>query len=159
RLPSAVIAVHRGQLDVAREHAERGLELGHEQFRGRPVQLMAVLGLVARWSGDPSTAEEWFETSERRASELGWGEPSIRWWTADYAEMLLEAGRIDDAARLVDVWESQATRVTREWVLANVTRCRGLVAAAQGDLVRADSVLDRALLQHEQVGDPFGTAR
>jgi hypothetical protein len=66
------------------------------------VQLMAVLGLVARWSGDPSTAEEWFETAERRASELGWRGPSIRWWTADYAEMLLEAGRIDDAARPPD---------------------------------------------------------
>ena len=56
-LPSAVIAVHRGQLDLAREHSERGLDLAHEQFGGRPVQLMAVLGLVARWSGDPSAAE------------------------------------------------------------------------------------------------------
>ena len=44
-LPSAVIAVHRGQLDLAREHAMRGLDLAHEQFGGRrPVQLMAVSG-------------------------------------------------------------------------------------------------------------------
>ena len=86
QLPSAVIAAHRGQLDLAREHSERGFDLAHEQFRGRPVQLMAVLGLVARWSGDPSAAENWFEKADRRASELGWGEPSVRWWTADYAE-------------------------------------------------------------------------
>ena len=32
-LPSAVIAVHRGQLDLAREHSERCLDLAHEQFR------------------------------------------------------------------------------------------------------------------------------
>ena len=158
-LPDAVIAVHRGQLDLAREHSERGLDLAHEQFRGRPVQLMAVLGLVARWSGDPSAADEWFEEADRRASELGWGEPSVRWWTADYAEMLLEDGRIDDAVRVVDVWEADAARVAREWVLAHVTRCRGLVAAAEGEVPRAGSLLEQAVEQHEDVGDPFGAAR
>ena len=158
-LPSAVIAVHRGQLDLAREHSERGLDLAREQFRGDPVQHMAVLGLVARWSGDPSAAENWFEKADRQASELGWGEPSVRWWTADYAELLLEDGRIDAAVRVVDVWEADAARVAREWVLANVTRCRGLVAAAEGDVARAGSLFERAVAQHEEVGDPFGTAR
>ncbi len=158
-LPSAVIAVHRGQLDLAREHSERGLGLGDEQFRGHPVQLMAVLGLVARWSGDPFAAKNWFEKADRRASELEWGEPSVRWWTADYAEMLLEDGRIDDAVRIVDVWEADAARVGRAWVLAHATRCRGLVAAAEGDVGRAGSLLERAVEQHEGVGDPFGTAR
>jgi DNA-binding CsgD family transcriptional regulator len=158
-LPSAVIAVHRGQLDLAREHSEQGLDLAHEQFRGHPVQLMAVLGLVARWSGDPSAAENWFEKADRRASELGWGEPSVRWWTADYAEMLLEDGRIDDAVRIVDVWEADAARAAREWVLAHATRCHGLAASAEGDIARADSFLGRAVAQHEEVGDPFGTAR
>src|SRR5262249_60450066 len=52
-----------------------------------------------------------------------------------------------------------ATRVAREWVLAHATRCRGLVAAAQKELDRADSLLERAVAQHEEVGDPFGTAR
>lgn len=158
-LPDAVIAVHRGQLDLAREHSQRGLALAHEQFRGRPVQLMAVLGLVARWSGDPSGASEWFENADRRASELGWGEPSVRWWTADYAEVLLEDGRIDDAVRVVDVWEADASRVGREWVSAHVTRCRGLVAAAEGEVPRAASLLEMAVEQHEDVGDPFGAAR
>jgi DNA-binding CsgD family transcriptional regulator len=158
-LPSAVIAVHRGQLDLAREHSEQGLDLAHEQFRGHPVQLMAVLGLVARWSGDASAAENWFEKAGRRASELGWGEPSLRWWTADHAEMLLEDGRIDDAVRIVDVWEADAARAAREWVLAHATRCHGLAAAAEGDIARADSLLGRAVAQHEEVGDPFGTAR
>ena len=158
-LPSAVIAVHRGHVDLAREHAERGLELAHQQFRGRPVQHMAVLGLVARWNGDPSAAERWFEEAGRRASELGWGEPSVRWWTADYAEMLLEDARIDDAVRVVDVWEADAARVARDWVLAHATRSRGLVAAAEGDVAGAASLLERAIAQHEEVGDPFGRAR
>jgi DNA-binding CsgD family transcriptional regulator len=158
-LPTAVIAVHRGQLDLAQEHAERGLELAHEQFRGDPVQLMAVLGLVARWSGDPSEAEKWFDRAEGRVSELGWREPSVRWWTADYAELLLEDGRIDDAIRTLDTWEADAMRVAREWVLAQATRCRGLVAAAEGDVDRAGSLLGLAVARHQEVGDPFGTAR
>lgn len=158
-LPDAVIAVHRGQLDLAREHSERGLDLAHEQFRGRPVQLMGVMGLVARSSGDRPAAYEWFKEADRRASELGWGEPSIRWWTADYAEMLLEDGLIDEAVRVVDVWEADAVRVARAWVLAHVTRCRGLVAAAEGDVPRAVSLLEQAVEQHEHVGDPFGAAR
>lgn len=158
-LPSAVIAVHRGQLDLAREHAQRGLALAHEQWDGHPVQLMAVLGLADRWSGDASAAATWFAKADRRASELGWGEPSLRWWTADHAELLLEEGRIDDAVRTVDVWEADAARVAREWVLAHAIRLRGLAAAAEGDVSRASSLLEQAIAQHEEVGDPFGTAR
>ena len=44
-------------------------------------------------------------------------------------------------------------------MLAHVTRCRGLVAAAQGNGERAALLLQRAVDQHEEVGDPFGRAR
>jgi DNA-binding CsgD family transcriptional regulator len=123
------------------------------------VQLMAVLGLVARWGADASAAEKWFEKADRRASELGWGEPSVRWWTADYAELLLEDGRIEGATRVLEVWEADAARVSRDWVLAHATRSRGLVAAAQADVDRAISLLERAVTQHVEVGDPYGNAR
>ena len=73
--------------------------------------------------------------------------------------MLLELGRIDDAVRVLDVWEADATRLGRDWVLAHVTRCRGLVAAAQGDVDRPLALLEQAVAQHEAVGDPFGRAR
>ena len=49
--------------------------------------------------------------------------------------------------------------VERECVVAHVTRCRGLMAAAQGDVDLASSELQRAVAQHEAVGDPFGEAR
>jgi len=60
---------------------------------------------------------------------------------------------------VLDVWERDAARLGREWVLAHVTRCRGLVAAAQGDVDRAGSLLEQAVTQHGEVGDPFGRAR
>jgi DNA-binding CsgD family transcriptional regulator len=158
-LPSAVIAVHRGQLELAREHSERAFELAEEQFGFHPPQHMAVLGLVALWSGEPSTALMWLEKANRQAATLGWREPSVRWWSPDHVELLVGLGRIDDAARVVDVWEADAVRVAREWVLAHVTRCRGLVAAGQGDVEQALDLLARAVAEHEGVGDPFGRAR
>jgi DNA-binding CsgD family transcriptional regulator len=158
-LPIAVIAAHRGQLELAREHSERALKLAEEQLSLHPPQHMAVLGLVALWGGDSPAAAEWLGKADRRAAELGWGEPSVRWWSSDYAELLLELGRIDESVRIVDGWEADAARVAREWVLAHVTRCRGLVAAARGDIDQAASLLQQAVEQHEEVGDPFGRAR
>ena len=47
----------------------------------------------------------------------------------------------------------------RDWVLAHVTRCRGLVSAARGHVSEAASLLEHAVRQHETVGDAFGRAR
>jgi DNA-binding CsgD family transcriptional regulator len=44
-------------------------------------------------------------------------------------------------------------------VLAHATRCRGLVAAAGGDAARADSLLQQAVVRHEEVCDLYGRAR
>jgi DNA-binding CsgD family transcriptional regulator len=158
-LPIAVVAVHRGQLELAREHSKRALELAEEQLALQLPQHMAILGLVELGSGDRSAATEWLGKADRKAAVLGWREPSVRWWSSDYAELLLELGRIDDAIRVLDAWEADAVRVGREWVLAHVTRCRGLVSAAQDDVRRAASLLEQAVAQHEDVGDPFGRAR
>jgi hypothetical protein len=38
----------------------------------------------------------------------------VRWWTAEHVELLLELGRIDDAAHLLDLWEADAARVARD---------------------------------------------
>ncbi len=50
-------------------------------------------------------------------------------------------------------------RVGRPWVLAHATRCRGLVAAAEGDTDGATRLLQQAVAHHEAVGDPFGRGR
>jgi DNA-binding CsgD family transcriptional regulator len=158
-LPNAVIAVHRGQFDLARRHSERALELAKAQFGFHPPQHLAVLGLVELANGDRSAAAAQFEKAERRAATMEWREPSVRWWTGDHAEVLLELGSIDQAVRLVDAWDEDAVRVRREWVLAHVRRCRGLVAAASGNVEQALVLLEQAVDEHEKVGDPFGRAR
>jgi DNA-binding CsgD family transcriptional regulator len=158
-LPIAVIAVHRGQFELAREHSQRALDLAEEQFGMHIPQHRAILGLVALSKGDVSAADGWLDEADRRAAVVGWSEPSIRWWTGDRVELLLELGRIDDAVRVLDVWEADAVRVAREWVLAHVMRCRGLVAAARGEVEAALNLLAQAAVEHETVGDPFGQGR
>ena len=158
-IPSAWVAVHRGQLELARREAERGLELCEEQIGFSPPLLQAVPGLVALWSGDAAAGADCLEHADRQAQVLGWGSPDARPWTADYAEALLELGRVDEAVRVVDRWEADAARLGRDRVLAHVTRCRGLVAAARGAVDDATSLLELAVARHHEVGDVFGHAR
>ena len=97
--------------------------------------------------------------AEAAADAAGWGEPHLRWWRADYAEALIALGRTDEAVALLNAWESDAERVGRHWVLAQIARSRGLVEAAQGNVEQAMTALDDAVAEHEAVGDPFGRAR
>jgi DNA-binding CsgD family transcriptional regulator len=158
-IPSAWIALHRGQFETAREEAERGLELCDRQVGFRPPLLLAVLGLVPLWSGDAAAAAAVLGEADRCAETLGWGEPMGRPWTGDYVEALLEIDASEDAVRILDRWEADARLRDRQWVLAHVTRCRGLVAAASGQVAVAETHLARAVLDHERAGDRFGRAR
>jgi DNA-binding CsgD family transcriptional regulator len=158
-IPITWVAAHRGLLELAQHESERALKLCEEQIGFHPPLLEAVPGLVALWRGDPATAAERLGEADLQAAALGRGAPDARPWTADYAEALLELGRIDDAVRVIDVWEADAMRLARERVLAQVTRCRGLVAAARGAVDEAVSLLEQAAARHNEVGDAFGRGR
>ena len=154
----ARIAAHRGELGRARELAERSRALAHAQ----PLILAGqdgVIGLVDAWSGKPHEAIARFAAADQGRYGTGVRDPSDFWRRAEYAEALLEVGRIGDAVDLLDVWVTDAARLGRERVLAQVARCRGLVAAAGGDLEAALALLEHAVSRHEAVGDPFGRAR
>jgi DNA-binding CsgD family transcriptional regulator len=158
-IPSAWVAVHRGRLELAQAEAARALKLCDEQIGFHPPLLLAVPGLVALWSGDAVTAADVLGKADRQAAALGWGAPDARPWTPDYAEALLELGRVDEAVRVIDLWEADARRLGRGRVLAHVTRCRGLVAAASGEVDEAVFLLKQAITRHDEVGDAFGQAR
>ena len=155
-LSPALIALHRGQFAVARDHSRRALSLAKGHLLPQHV---AILGICDLWSASPAAALTNFIRAEQTADARGWDEPNLRWWRAEYAEGLLQLGRIDGAARLVADWETAAERVGRDRVLAQAVRCRGLIAAARGDLPAALHLLGEAVDRHDAVGDPFGRGR
>lgn len=158
-LPIALIALRRGRLEEARAHSERGLELARTQFGLHPPQHVAVLALASFRSGDLAKAAAGLAEADRQAARLGWGEPTIRWWCDEHVELLLELGRIDEAARVLDAWQRNAAHLGRRWVLAHCRRCHGLLAAARGNVDGALFELEQAITEHEAAADPFGHAR
>ena len=158
-LPGAWTAAYQGRLDLARQLAERGLGLCEEQIRVAGPLFPGVLGLVATWSGDVESGVAQFAEADRLAFAVDWRNPHMRPWTPDYVEALLELGRIEDARSVLDVWEADAIALARPRVIAHVTRFRGLIAAAEGRVNDAASLLEQAIQEHEQIGDRFGRGR
>ena len=154
----ARIAAHRGDLEDARGAAARGRQLADELpvYRGF---CEAVLALVDLWSGDAHSATTHFAAAEEALDTVEFKEPVLRWWRADYAQALLALGWAGQAVELVDSWEADAAHLGREWVLAEATRSRALLAAARGELHEAQALLELAVGLHEAVGDPFNRAR
>ena len=152
-----------GELELAREHSERALELAGA----------AVRAPSAAAPGDPRARRaverrrgrrrvEWLEQGGRgRPPTLGWGEPSIRWWTRRLRRGAARARpRSTTRCELLDVWEADAARLGRDWVLAHVTRCRGLARRRRRERRSGRRrSCEQAVAQHEAVGDPYGRAR
>lgn len=154
----ALIAAHRGEVDRARVLAERARVLA----ANRPVIRAGqdgVLGLLALWSGDPGGAAAYFATADDARRGTGVREPATFWWHAERVEALLALGRVEEAAGLLDAWEADAARLGRTVMLAHARRCRGLIAAARGNVEEALRQLEEAVPLHKSVGDAFGLAR
>jgi len=154
----ALVAAYRGRLNRAGELAEQSLRLT-ETSGTLLAAPSATLGLIALWGGDAPAAVARFAAADRAAARAQQDEPSMHWWCGDHVEALLELDRIDDGVTLLDGWEDGGRRLGRTWVLAQTARCRGLVAAARGDVGSAEELLDAAAARHDELGDPFAKAR
>jgi DNA-binding CsgD family transcriptional regulator len=158
--PLALIAAHRGDEQAARTFAEAGIRAMEAQgqvllaggFHG-------IIGQVELWSGNPALAAKRFASAATARRAVGYRDPAQARYEADHIEALVELGRIGDALEVLEPWESDAERLDRAWALAQTIRCRGLVAAARGDLDLAIELLGESVARHSAVGDPFGRAR
>ena len=153
--PSALIAAHRGDLARARRLAE---EMVPARRAARHEALRRTRDARDSWSSGAGTAEaalEWFSKAERITDAADGAEPTMSWWRAEQAEALLELGLVDDAEARIDAWEAAARRLDRAWPLAEAVRCRGLVAAARGDVDEAIALLEQAV----EVSSGFGRGR
>jgi DNA-binding CsgD family transcriptional regulator len=155
--PAALLALHRGEFERARSLAEHALSIQRETQAIKGYR--AIIATCHAWTGDTDPAILEFARAEEKAGAPGVEDPSMRFWVPDYVEALLLRGRIDEAADLVDDWETAARQRRRNRLVAPVLRCRGLIAAARGDIAGAIGLLEMAVTRHQAAGDPFGQAR
>jgi len=156
--PLALVLAHRGDLERAGEVADRAREVVAEE--GALLGgLIAIRGVVDAWRGEPAAAAESFRAAEVMSDRAEWGEPALRWWRADAIETLLALGRTEEAQSLLGSWQAAAESTGRDWVLAHVARCHGLVHAARGEVAEALAALDEAAERHAAVDDAFGRSR
>jgi DNA-binding CsgD family transcriptional regulator len=155
-LPGALIQLHRGELDAVRSEALALIENDED----RPLDhAFAIVATCDLWSGDVERSVPRFARAEQAADERGIGEPAMRRWRPDYAEALVRLGRLEEAVALIDAWDHDARPLRRHRVLADVTRSRGVIAAARGRHDEAELLLIEAAGAHLAAGDSFGRAR
>jgi DNA-binding CsgD family transcriptional regulator/exonuclease VII small subunit len=91
--------------------------------------------------------------------ELGSPEPGIIPCLPDAIEALVSLRRLEEAEALLERLERQGRALDRPWAIATAARGRGLLTAARGDLPRARSALEQALVEHRRLPQPFELAR
>jgi predicted ATPase len=140
----AHLLLAEGQLDDARRHLERALDLraGLGDRRGRGLALSG-LGLVETAAGDYDAAELYLAEAYdifRRAGDR-WGIASTLWRTADLA---LARGRLDDAEAALEEARSVLGPTQRERWIASTLVGLAEVSLLRGGGERAAELLGEA---------------
>jgi DNA-binding CsgD family transcriptional regulator len=155
-----LVLAHLGRLDEACEHAElaRGLALesGDMTIRQRAE---ATLGFAALSRGDAAEAAEWLGPARAELQRQGIGELSISQVVQNEIEALILLGRLEEAGGTIVFVEEQGSASGRAWHVAVAARGRALLAAAGGDHEAARAHVERALLAHERLPQPFERGR
>ncbi|WP_112246387.1 helix-turn-helix transcriptional regulator [Kribbella monticola] len=149
-----------GTATMARELAEAALEgvrvVGNDEWIGPALAGMGQVGVLA---GDPQRAVEAFDA----IADCGEGampyDPAVIPWHADYAEALVAAGRLDDAARLIAEIRQRAETLDRGVVLIGLARSEALLIAKQGDPAAALDLLEKTVVTAGDRVYPLDIAR
>ncbi len=106
------------------------------------------------------SSERYREAAEAfRPSTTGWIDPGHRLITPNQIEAYIGAGRLDEAAGLLEDWESLGRRLDRPRALATAARARGLLLAARGAHDAALVAFEDAMAEHDRFESPFERAR
>lgn len=123
-----------------------------------PVWDLAALGHLELSRGNLRAADEYLRPLPAYLVSFGWDDPADQLWP-DAIETLVGLGELDEARSLLELFEERAQRLAGPWPLAAAARCRGLLAAAEGDIAGAFESFSRSLAEHERTESPFERAR
>jgi DNA-binding CsgD family transcriptional regulator len=149
----------RGRVEAARAAAERGLELceetGNEIFT---VRNLYVLGFLALSTGDATAADGILAPLPERLRTDGYGQVNVLQVLPDAIEASIAVGELDRATAQLEYLNETASHGIA-YAQARAARCRGLLAAANGEQEAALSAFEDALAAHERLPDPLEHGR
>ena len=151
---------HCGRVEEAQEAAAVALDLAEKtQMTLAQHFATAALGLLGLSLGHAEEASARLAPLVAFARAEDTCEPGVIRFVPDHVEALIELGRLDEVEELLDWYETNARRLGRRGALASALRCRGLLAAAAGDLDRSLALFEQALEEHDAAPLPFDRAR
>lgn len=155
----ALVEAHLGLAQSAMAKIESGLELV-DRLGVMPagMEMLATRGFLELSLGDADRAVATFAELTEAVERAGFTEPALFRQHGDAIEANVVLGRLEEAAALTAELERLGEVLDRTWVRMIAARSRGLLLAAQGDLARAQTSLEQALVL-EQRGEPFERAR
>ncbi len=157
---AAIVDAHVGRLEEALEAAETGLaaaEHAHDALHA--LRFRAVLGFVALSRGDAVLAHSQLASACEALREMDIGVFSEFYVIQNEIDALVTLGELDQADGLVELLERKGAPLRQAWALAVAARGRALVLASRGDVDGARASLERALVAHERLPDPFELGR
>ena len=145
----ALLETDLGLVDEARASAEEGLAVsravGTDAFS---LQVHGVLGRLELGQGNVEAAGGHLRDLPGRCLDGGLLDPILPLWS-DAIETLVALGELDQARTYLVEYEENARRLGSPWPIAAAARCRGLLAAAEGDDQAAFAAFERSLGQLE----------
>jgi DNA-binding CsgD family transcriptional regulator len=158
----AQVAAYAGRADEAHRDAEEALALFERAgWTYAVVWPLMTLGFLALSKRDYEAAAATVGPAAAMAAATRMPEPAALGGLlyGDAAEALVAVGRSGEAEAIVSWLEERGAALDRTWAIAVGARCRGLLLAAEGDVARAERVLERALAAHEGLPIPIERAR
>jgi DNA-binding CsgD family transcriptional regulator len=155
----ALIEMDLGLIDEARASIEVGLAFSsgssNEAFT---ILQLGLLGRLELLLGNLEEAGRHLRDLPERLLAGGMNDPIVLVW-ADAIETLIALGELEQARAYLEPYELHARRLSSPLAMEGVLRCRGLLAAADGDLEAAFAAFESALSEQPEPAWPFERAR
>ena len=156
----ALVRSAEGDVEGARTDAHAVIDRAQEQgVMNAKILGVSALGLLELGLGQLEAAYRLLAPLDEQLERGGVREPGSARFLTDEIEALIGLDRVGEAEAALERVEGRAKTLDRASVLAACLRCRGLLAAARGDLEGAFASLEQAVREHDRVPFPFDRAR
>jgi DNA-binding NarL/FixJ family response regulator len=156
----ALVQAHIGMVDAARAAATEGLSVA--QAAGAIAQvtrIISTLGFLELSLGNPAAANSHLGPLSALIATVGLAEPGVVRFMPNQIEALIALGDLDDATRLLTVFQQRARELDRISARAAAARCQAMLHAARSDFEAARASAAEALAQHARLHEPFELGR